>query len=45
MERKLFDYAFEYFEGRLDRHEYERSTYATNLKHLRAWQKVLGDPI
>lgn len=36
-------YAESYFKGRLERHEYERSTYATNLKHLRAWQKVLGD--
>ena len=39
----VFGYACDYFKGRLDRHEYERSTYATNLKHLRAWEKVIGD--
>lgn len=38
-----FSYALMYFKGRLDRHEYERSTYATNLKHMRAWKKALGE--
>ena len=39
----MFSYAESYFKGRLDRHEYERSTYATNLKHLRAWKRAIGD--
>lgn len=36
------EYAARYFAGRLERHEYERSTYATNLKHVRAWERSLG---
>lgn len=39
----LSEYAERYFKGRLDRHEYERSTYATNMKHVRAWARALGD--
>lgn len=37
-----FSYADRYFKGRLERHEYERSTYATNMKHMRAWKRALG---
>lgn len=36
-------FACNYFKGRLDRHEYERSTYASNMRHIRAWEKALGD--
>lgn len=43
VDQDAFSYALEYFEGRLERHEYERSTYATNLKHMRAWKKALGE--
>lgn len=38
-----YDYAAGYFMGRLERHEYERSTYATNMKHIRAWERALGN--
>lgn len=41
-DKDLFMYAFDYFKGRLDRHEYERSTFSSNLKHMRAWEKALG---
>ena len=41
----LYEYAEAYFKGRLDRHEYERSTYSTNLKHLRAWKRALGEKV
>lgn len=40
--RPAIEYAREYFSGRLERREYERSTYATNLKHLRAWERKIG---
>lgn len=40
---ELFAYASDYFKGRLDRHEYERSTYSSNMKHMRAWNRALGD--
>lgn len=46
MERRdgsLSSYSEGYFKGRLDRREYERSTYATNMKHIRAWERALGD--
>lgn len=36
-------YARDYFKGRLDRREYERSTYASNMRHVRAWERMLGD--
>lgn len=38
-----FSFAERYFKGRLDRREYERSTYATNMKHMRAWKSALGE--
>lgn len=38
----LFPYAYSYFKGRMDRREYERSTFSTNMKHMRAWERVLG---
>lgn len=39
----IYSYAETYFKGRLERHEYERSTFATNMKHMRAWKRALGD--
>ena len=36
-------YAMRHFKGRLERHEYERSTYASNMRHIRAWERILGD--
>ena len=39
----MSDYAESYFKGRLDRHEYERSTFSTNMKHVRAWKRAIGD--
>ena len=42
-EESLFEYSARYFKGRLERHEYERSTFSTNMKHMRAWERAVGD--
>lgn len=41
--RTACSYAIDYFDGRMKRHEYERSTHASNLRHIRAWERQLGD--